>query len=163
MANFFSRLADKLLRRSAPVPDDSSGPEQWLVYGTTHGDGDKKVFVIRDHMPQGIVAADYSCCVVFEWRLATEMPGEAEMAAIRQFEDHVEALDETGGNSVLMHVITGLGKREWCYYTKNYRQFMERLNGLLTGKPRYPIGIEFQENTDWRYWQSILELVEKKA
>lgn len=133
---------------------------EWLITGVAYADGRKKVFRLRRSPPEGLNTIDFTCSVIIDWTYPGEMPDQAQMAIIRQFEDCIEVLDAPQGDSVQMHIITGNGKREWCYYCKNYADFIGRFNGLLKDKPRFPIEIEYEENTDWRYWKQIAEFAE---
>jgi len=54
-----------------------------------------------------------------------------------------------------MLVATGLGLREWVYYTRDREQFMERLNELLQGHAAYPVEIEIYDDPDWENWDYI--------
>ncbi len=55
----------------------------------------------------------------------------------------------------VVHVYTGAGIREWCYYAKSYDQFMEDINRMLAGKPRFPIQILHNRDAIWEYQAGI--------
>jgi hypothetical protein len=59
------------------------------------------------------------------------------------------------GCSYLMNISTGLGLREWCYYTKERADFMRRFNAALAGHERYPLEIEFYDDPEWKVWLDL--------
>lgn len=54
-----------------------------------------------------------------------------------------------------MNISTGFGVREWCYYTKDRNEFIQRFNALLTGHQRYPLEIEFYDDPEWKVWHDL--------
>ena len=71
------------------------------------------------------------------------------------FEAHLDHLDDHTNNGLLVHVYTGSGIREWCYYVKSYDQFMADFNAALKGKPRFPIQIVHDHDPAWNYQAGI--------
>jgi hypothetical protein len=71
------------------------------------------------------------------------------------FGEAVVALAWATGCSYLMNVGTGLGSREWCYYTKDRDEFMRRLNASLAGLQKYPLKIEFYDDPAWKVWLDL--------
>ena len=136
----------------------------WLLTVIEYRDGLKKIFKIRSKAPQNANEKELSTCVILEWSLSGNMPSKEVMLDINRFQDAISELDTEEGESTLFHVITGAGIREWCFYTKDYHSFINKFNALLETLPKYPVNIEYQENTDWGYWNSILEFAkEEKA
>jgi hypothetical protein len=104
-----------------------------------------------------VIASDYSNCVIVEWSFEDALPSKPLMDAHRAFEAHMEPLGDNNPNSVLMHVFTRAGMKEWCYYARDYPAFMTDLNTALAGKPRFPIEILHDEDPEWNYWSQIKE------
>lgn len=130
----------------------------WLMTAVKYDDGTGKIFRVRETPPKDVSAEKLSTCVIVEWPLDGDMPSKELMAHINTFEDAIESLNDDSGDSVQFHIITGQGLREYCYYTTSYEWFINKFSELLSHLPRYPVNIEYQENTDWRYWEQILEL-----
>lgn len=134
----------------------------WLMTAFQYDDGTGKIFRVRKTPPSDACEQTLSTCVVVEWPLDGDMPSKELMAHINTFEDALESLNSENGESVQFHIITGGGIREYCYYTTSYEWFINEFSELLSQLPRYPVNIEYQENTDWRYWRKILELAESE-
>lgn len=132
--------------------------QEWLTAAADYEDGSKKVYSVRQHAPQGADPEEFSTVVVIEWIFDDELPDAHLLQEMQVFEELLEPLDD-GEEHFMAHVITGDGQREWCYYTKNYARFIKHMNRLLAGHQHYPLDIEYQEHTDWEYWQEILEYV----
>ncbi len=118
-------------------------------------EGGKRVYRIRSQAPAGVERTDFRENVIVEWRFGEGLPDQATSAAMREFENHMDPLDDHAGNSLLVHVYTGDGIREWCYYSKDYDKFMEDLNVALADKVRYPIQILHDTDPIWKYADSI--------
>ena len=129
--------------------------ENWEMVALKSDDGNR-LYRIRSQLPDGLDKAAYSENVVVEWRFADDgLPDKETSAILATFENHIDCLDDAGGNSLLVHVYTGAGIREWCYYTKDYDGFMEALNTALSGKPRFPIQILHAHDPVWKYRDGI--------
>ncbi len=136
--------------------------KNWMLNAFQYQDGSKKVFRMRSIPPQNVSEKTLSTCVIIDWPYSGELPTKETLNAIRVFEEALSPLDTESGDSVLFHIITGCGNREWCYYTKNYDYFIHQLSSLLEDFPRFPISIEYQENTNWNYWKAMLDFANEE-
>lgn len=107
----------------------------------------------------------YKSAVVIQWRWpnADKSPKPPEDVNQRQIEFE-EAIDElTGDNdlSYLIQVGTGLGLKEWVFYTKDRDAFMVKFNDFLKGHDQYPIQIEFYDDPDWKIWLQFLDIYKR--
>lgn len=132
----------------------SQGEHAWSIF-VTETDGDKKLFRMRQSLPPTLVQSAFSECVMIDWRYGGKLPDQMTGARLAAFEDLLALLDDEAGDSLQVMVITGNGKREWVYYTKNYDRFMLALNGALAGDERFPIEIEHAHDPAWGYWSKI--------
>lgn len=132
--------------------------QEWLTAAADYEDGSKKIYSVRQHAPEGADSEEFSTVVVIEWIFDDELPDAHLLKEMQAFEELLEPLDD-GVEHFMVHIITGDGQREWCYYTKSYPRFIKQMNQLLAGQRNYPLDIEYQEHTDWEYWQEILEYV----
>lgn len=135
----------------------------WLMIGGD-AEGEKKVYRVRLDAPAGVEKSEFANCVILEWRYdESGLPDLKTTALHKAFEALMDPLNERSGNSVLMHVYTGGGIKEWCYYARDYDRYMEELNRVLTGAPRFPIEILYDSDATWKYWGAIRELATSNA
>lgn len=116
---------------------------------------EQRIYRIRSEAPKGVKKKDFSNCVIIEWPFAGGVPDKETNSQQQAFESFMEPLDNYAKNSLLMHVYTGSGIKEWCYYAKDYDRFMQDLNKALARKPRFPINILNDHDPIWKYWASI--------
>ena len=137
--------------------------ENWILSASTFDDGSKKIFRVMSELPESIDIKQFDTCVIIEWLYEGDMPDENTNNGMQLLEKSLTSLDDPLKNSVMVHSITGNGMKEWCYYAKSYSVFIEELNNALSEFPNFPINIEFQEKTDWNYWEGILKLASEEA
>jgi uncharacterized protein DUF695 len=118
-------------------------------------EGEKRVYRIRTAAPKGIKPKDFANCVIIEWSFDEGLPDESTNSQHQAFESLMDPLDDHTKNSLLMHVYTGSGIKEWCYYAKDYDKFMKALNKALAKRPRFPINILHDHDPIWKYWSGI--------
>ncbi len=90
------------------------------------------------------------------------MPETDTKEAHLVFENAIFRIDEEG-TGFLMLSITGNGRKEWIYYTKDIELFLSHLNQCLVGHTQYPIQIETKEDPTWSAWRSFLENTKNPA
>lgn len=133
--------------------------DDWTLIFTEEDDG-IKAWQVRHAVPKGVSTSDFPTSVVIEWRYADEGPPTQEAREqLYAFGAHLDPLDNLTSDSVLVHVIKGGGICEWCYYTREYKRFMEHLNKLLADKPQFPIKILHDRDPTWKYWRGIKECI----
>lgn len=140
-----------------------SNEKNWILNAIQYEDGSKKIFRIRSTEPTQVTEQDLSTCIIIDWPYSGQLPEKETMDQIRVFENAIAQLDTEAGDSVLFHIITGSGNREWCYYTKSYAYFINELTTLLHDFPIFPISIEYQENIDWKYWKTLLDFASEES
>ena len=118
-------------------------------------DAGPRIYRMRAGPPAGVKKEIFAENVIVEWRYDGGMPDEATAAAMFALQELIEPLDDHTKHSVLMHVFTGTGMKEWCFYTRSYDDFMKALNVALRGKPRFPIEILHDSDPGWEYWSNI--------
>ena len=96
----------------------------------------------------------YSTAVVIKWEYP-RLPGTASPPAdalqeMEVFGEAVVGLSRAAGCSYLMNVGTGLGSRQWVYYTRDRDEFMRRFNAMLGGLNHFPVQIEFYDDPGWK-------------
>ena len=73
------------------------------------------------------------------------------------FERALDDLSGSNGFAELVQVTTGMGKKQWLYYSCSRDRFMKELNMCLEGHERYPLTIEFYEDPEWQIWTQAVE------
>jgi hypothetical protein len=107
---------------------------------------------------------------VFGWAVEISWPydgaddypsGEVNQKQLA-FETSLDDLSGMNGFSELVQVSTGMGKKEWLYYTSDRDRFMREFNALLAGDDPYPIQINFYEDPSWQIWSEVVAAVQSK-
>lgn len=130
--------------------------EDWTLTVTEEEDG-AKMWHTRNSQPPN--ADEYPTVVIIEWRYAEHgPPDKTTLAQLHSFDELVEPLGDPAV-SAQATTITGGGCREWCYYAKTYDGFMLKLNQLLSGQPRFPLSIEYNQDPEWNYWAEIKSIL----
>jgi hypothetical protein len=91
------------------------------------------------------------------------MPGTAVTERMYELEAGIEELMFDNGFSELVLGRTGLGKRDWLFYTSDKERFMARFNALLAGHAPYPIHIELMDDPGWALLHETRDRVLAKA
>ena len=111
-------------------------------------------------MPDGRV---FGCAVEISWAYeGADYPGPDVNQKQLAFETALDDLSGMNGFSELVQVSTGMGKKEWLYYTSDQERFMRDFNALLAGHDPYPIQINFYEDPGWQIWSEVVEAVQSK-
>jgi uncharacterized protein DUF695 len=119
--------------------------------------GQVAVFRARFAKPARSDLASLVWAIVIQWPYdGDQMPPAEVNAAQQSFEQAVDPL-ASSTHSELVHVSTGMGMKEWIFYARSREEFMDELNELLSGHPRYPIDIEFFEDPSWEVWEDMVK------
>jgi hypothetical protein len=138
--------------------------DYWVILTAENEDG---VLVIRLRTTRPDIAdpAAFRTSVIISWRYSAGsagMPTDEEKREIDAFEREIDGLTMANDNSHLMAVATGLGLREYIFYTRNYNAFMRSFNALLaTRAQRLPLTIEYYDDPTWKNWLDFLRLYER--
>lgn len=128
---------------------------------------DKKILIarIRIQKPDYSDIDQYKEAVVIGWSWNSQDDNLKPPDDVNEKQLVFErALDDlTGDNnlSYLIQVTTGLGHKEWVFYTKDKDEFMQIFNSLLEGYEKFPIDIKFYNDPDWKIWTEYLDLYKK--
>jgi hypothetical protein len=131
---------------------------QWVFINAVNG-ADRLVMRLRTDRPVDSDIDTYSTAVVIKWAYprqeGTPLPPVEVLEEMEVFGEAVVGLAWATGCSYLMNVGTGLGSRQWCYYTRDRDDFMRRFNALLAGHNRYPVDIKFYDDPGWKLWLDL--------
>ncbi|WP_348215938.1 DUF695 domain-containing protein [Luteolibacter sp.] len=140
---------------------DSSEKDKWAVAQVTTSDGGTGIFRYMQVKPEGWKSVPLSEEVSISWKYEGELPNDPTNKRMNELEDALESLS-TSKDSCLALVMTAGGVREWCFYARDYDAFMKTLNEKLSGKPVFPISINHSNDSEWKYWHSFVDTVERK-
>ena len=134
------------------------------VYFTATGEQDGYPVIYRSmqSVPDGQKETDFPILINIYWPYELSanngMPDKETNSNQIKFEDALEVLDKNNV-SHLMLVITGNGRKEWYWYVKDSKNWMNQLNKLLDGHQVYPLQIEIIEEHDWATYHGFVSSV----
>jgi Family of unknown function (DUF695) len=134
-------------------------PTDWNIVSAKNPEtGEGAVFRVRFTKPARPDLASLVWAIVIQWPYDSDqqMPPAEINAAQQSFEEALDPL-ASSSHSELVHVSTGMGLKEWLFYAQTREQFMDELNELLSGHPRYPLDIEFVEDPAWEVWEDAVK------
>jgi hypothetical protein len=164
--NWFKRIR----RAKEPIgPQDKEALEEelrdWQIVTVENRERQSRAIirlrVRKPPIPDGRV---FGCAVEISWPYdgADDYPdGDVNQKQLA-FEAALDDLSGMNGFSELVQVSTGMGKKEWLYYTSDQERFMRDFNALLDGHEPYPIQIRFYEDPNWRLWSEVVEAMQSK-
>jgi hypothetical protein len=166
---FFNRLfgGNKDSYHGEPAAQEvQDGLKDWVIVEIVRSEtGDAAVLRMRTRKPKGIDSNHYSTAVTIKWSYESDLslPNDEDNQKMVAFESAIDELSGMNGLSELVQVMTGMGVKEWIYYTNSRDVFMRRFNGLLQNHERYPLEIVFYDDPNWEIWQDMLAAVESKS
>lgn len=132
--------------------------DKWTIAEVSNASGGKGIFRYLQAKPAKWETLTEE--VSLSWNYEGAFPDEETKLKMDALEDALDS--QFSGDICLALVMTVGGLREWCFYAKNYENFMEQLNQGLAGKPRFPISIVHSPDPDWEYWHSFVDKIEQK-
>ena len=137
--------------------------DTWTI-GTADQDGQPIIIRVRSQMPDAAARHGHAQLIVVGWPYdgnATGLPVAEDTAAMRAFEDTIEAGLERSGLGLQVASLTGAGHKEWRYYAADADAFVTALNATLDGHPTYPLEIEMFDDGEWQGLQQLLDGLEE--
>jgi hypothetical protein len=111
-----------------------------------------------EELPPESVRERFGWLTVISWRYdATENNGMPVPAVNSQMVQLETAIDSIQEDEFCVHVYSksGNGLKELVYYIGDRNEFMRAFNEALAGQPRYPLEIEFFEDSEWGDLQTV--------
>jgi hypothetical protein len=130
---------------------------QWAILEVS-GEKGQAIFRVRTDRPEDPAVPQLGTCIKVRWsyeEAAGGFPGGDDRESMDEFEEAIDELTSDNGFSYLMLVTTGMGMKEWMFYTADEAAFMERFNDLLWEMPEYPIRVLHSPDEEWTEWESI--------
>jgi len=136
----------------------------WATATSTHAtNGRVIVFRYVKEFRAGFVKSSLPDRVILVWRYESQsgLPATAEREAMDRLEDLLAPAVEKPGFAMLALVSTGENLREWIYYAKSEKEFLQALNSALALQPRVPIEVHAAPDPKWstyeRFRQGVRE------
>jgi hypothetical protein len=139
-------------------------PKEWFI-AAGEDNGFPLIMRARNQVPNGVRTKDYSHSITIAWKYQPNengMPGEKENQEMESLENATEKLIENKKIGYLAVVFTGNGNREWHWYARDEKEFVESINGYLVGKRKIPIEISDEIDPEWKEWKQFVELSKSK-
>lgn len=128
------------------------------IIGRVMIDGFPVIYKLVDASPSEDTKARYPWLTVIAWQYdGTEnngMPGETLLRQMGLLEGRLEKLMDDGYS---MHAYSRTGKdlKELVYYAHDRDEFIAAMNDVLSGDPRYPVSIDFYEDSQWKDFEKL--------
>lgn len=145
----------------------ANAEEEKGIIGRVHENGLPVIYKFVNKLPQNTIRSNLSWLTVISWKyegsLNNGMPLSDENQRMITLEDAIE--DHIENDQVLRHVYsrTGNNLKELVYYINDQEKFLETFNKALSGHPRYPIEINFYQDSDWEDFKRLLNNFAKAA
>jgi len=105
-----------------------------------------------------IRTSDYRCMISIFWSYPVTdnsgFPSEEINQAHLDIEEALNSLDDHE-DSFYVAQITGNGRKEWIWYTKDVDIWWNKFIKALKRHPKYPLEIETSEEKDWETYRII--------
>ena len=148
-------VAMSLLSLFSACKPTSPPQDKWIVAESRPTDGSVGIFRYTQEKPKGWQSIPLSEEVSVSWKYEGVLPDDATSKRMDELEDALETL-AVSKDSALVLVMTVGGLREWCFYARDYDDFMRTLNARLSSMPRFPISIDHSHDPEWKYWDSFV-------
>lgn len=156
----------RLFSSEPPRPTDLEATlADWRIVKVVGPTGGIVVLRLRINMPESSRGSDYATAVEVGWPYDPneELPPADVNQQQLEFERAVDELTGENGYSELVLVSTGMGMKQWLFYTTSTDRFMASMNALLTGHQAYPLDIKFYADPGWSIWRETVADVEQRA
>jgi hypothetical protein len=110
--------------------------------------------------PEGIKIGQYPNLLGISWKYdgsaRSGMPDPATNQRMVLLEELLEKKLEGTRNAFLTVSVTGNGRKEWQWYSRDIQETMKLLNEALQGQDAFPIQISRQDDPKWSAYFGIL-------
>jgi len=126
--------------------------ETWTV-AKSSVKGIPVIYKLMSELPDEVTRGKLPWLTVVSWKYDGStnngMPTQDVNEGMIELEDNLEAI--AGREAIYLDVYTGTGNdlKEFVFYISDQTEFMENFNDAMSGKPRYPIEINFYEDKEW--------------
>ena len=121
-------------------------------------DGMPMLYRMKENIPEGLLTEEYPRLISILWEYEIDntsgMPSDILQAEQRAFDDALDEMDNKG-LGIMMLAVTGNGRREWVWYTKDQNEWLSSLHHCLENHPAYPLDIEASDDPEWETWKAF--------
>ena len=134
----------------------------WSQVTGKHGDG-PFMFRYREELCDVTDFTGYSRIVFLTWTYThdggSEIPSQAELFEMQDFENHLVELWEYDFHAVLAAVLTEDATRQSLFYTSDAAECERRLNEMPQKAERYPIELVAETDADWTFFHDKIQTI----
>ncbi len=145
-------------RPSSPVQSPAAPPDNWTLAEGRVGDL-PLLFRLRTFPPADVDRSVFRTLVVIGWSYepgnAAGMPASSDAQRMDELEGLLDNALEVPHHGFLTVAVTGDGRREWQWYTRDVEAFMTALNQALAPHAVFPIDLSHQDDPGWTAYLSI--------
>jgi hypothetical protein len=123
---------------------------RWLIM-MAQNSGRKALYRVRADR----AVADLAIRVSIAWRYAEQNENGFPVPALRRAMETFETAFDAVTAAELVLVTTGMGLREWVFYTADLDGFIDQFKRLLRGKARAAVTIAHCADPTWQYWRQV--------
>ncbi len=155
---FFVNLGAHLAFIPAESGADMEDSRDRGIIGEIVEEGLPVVFKLVDEAPSGETRQRFRWLTVISWKydrsVRNGMPPQGTNDEMLALEHAIDALEEL---TLCRHAYsrTGNGLKELVYYISDREEFISAFNDFLSGRPRYPIEINFYEDDEWADFEKV--------
>jgi hypothetical protein len=126
--------------------------ETWTV-AKSSVKGISVIYKFMNELPDEITRGKLPWLTVVSWKYDGStnngMPTRDVNDGMIELEDSLESI--VGREAIYFDVYSATGNdlKEFVFYISDQAEFMENFNDAMSGKPRYPIEINFYEDKEW--------------
>lgn len=145
----------------------ANAEEEKGVIGRVYENGAPVIYKFDNEFPEDAVRSTLTWLMVISWRYDGSsnngMPLDDENQRMTTLEGAIE--EHIEDDKVLRHAYsrTGNNLKELVYYISDQEQFLQAFNKALSDHPRYPIEINFYQDSDWEDFKRLLNDFSKTA
>jgi len=151
--------------RPPAAADLEAALADWRIVKVIGPTGGVVVLRLRINAPESSQGSDYATAVEVCWPYEPkeDLPPADVNEQQLKFERAVDELTGENGYAELVLVSTGMGVKEWLFYTTSTDRFMASMNELLSGHQAYPLDIRFYADPGWSIWRGTVADVEQRG
>jgi hypothetical protein len=133
--------------------------DKWGV-ATAQDNGKPLIYRYILSPPSGVRISDYPDMVAMTWvfdaSVRNGLPEPGTNSRMVELEELLEKTLESKKNAYLTISVTGNGRKEWQWYSRDVSETMKLINEVLSGRVAYPIEISRQSDPGWSAYFDIV-------
>ena len=131
------------------------------VIGRVYENGLPVIYSFDHSQPSQDLIAKFPWLTIISWKYDGSanngMPSAETNSEMIKLEDSLSAKFNNSANSTWVFNRTGNHLKEFAFYIEDRDLFIEQLNEALSVHPRYPIEINFYNDSTWSEFRGLLK------